>query len=93
MPERDMLSPGVMGMGAGGLRKFFRRRRRCRRRPAAPLDWRRRWIGCAAGLAAPLDWLRRWIGGAAEWVRPNHGHVSSNVAFLWRGMYFMAGIN
>ena len=32
MPERDMLSLGVMGMGAGGLRKFFRRRRR-RRRP------------------------------------------------------------
>ena len=28
MPERDMLSLGVMGMGAGGLRKFFRRRRR-----------------------------------------------------------------
>ena len=38
-----------MGMGAGDLRKFFRRRRR-RRRPAAPLDWRCRWIGCAAGL-------------------------------------------
>ena len=31
VPERDMLSLGVMGMGAGGLRKFFRRRRR--RRP------------------------------------------------------------
>ena len=31
MPERDMLSLGVMGMGAGGLGKFFRRRRR--RRP------------------------------------------------------------
>ena len=33
VPERDMLSLGVMGMGAGGLRKFFRRRRRRRRRP------------------------------------------------------------
>ena len=33
MPERDMLSLGVMGMGAGGLRKFFRRRRRRRRPP------------------------------------------------------------
>ena len=28
-----MLSLGVMGMGAGGLGKFFRRRRRRRRRP------------------------------------------------------------
>ena len=27
-----MLSLGVMGMGAGGLRKLFRRRRRRRRR-------------------------------------------------------------
>ena len=33
MPEWDMLSLGVMGMGAGGLRKFFRRRRRRRRPP------------------------------------------------------------
>ena len=33
MPDRDMLSLGVMGMGAGGLRKFFRRRRRRRRPP------------------------------------------------------------
>ena len=36
MPERDMLSLGVMGMGAGGLRKFFRRRRRRRRRCRRP---------------------------------------------------------
>ena len=36
MPERDMLSLGVMGMGAGGLRKFFRRRRRRRRRRPPP---------------------------------------------------------
>ena len=36
MPERDMLSLGVMGMGAGGLRKFFRRRRRRRRRRRPP---------------------------------------------------------
>ena len=35
-PERDMLSLGVMGMGAGGLRKFFRRRRRRRRRRRPP---------------------------------------------------------
>ena len=33
VPERDMLSLGVMGMGAGDLGKFFRRRRRRRRRP------------------------------------------------------------
>ena len=33
MPERDMLSLGVIGMGAGGLRKFFRRRRRLCRPP------------------------------------------------------------
>ncbi len=36
MPERDMLSLGVMGMGAGGLVKFFRRRRRRRRRRPPP---------------------------------------------------------
>ena len=36
MPERDMLSLGVMGMGAGGLRKFFRRRRRRRHRLRRP---------------------------------------------------------
>ncbi len=33
VPERDMWSLGVMGMGAGGLGKFFRRRRRRRRPP------------------------------------------------------------
>ena len=32
MPERDMLSLGVMGMGAGPGQNFFRRRRRRRRR-------------------------------------------------------------
>ena len=37
MPERDMLSLGVMGMGAGGLRKFFRRRRRRRPPPKVGL--------------------------------------------------------
>ena len=31
-----MLSLGVMGMGAGGLGKFFRRRRRRRRRRRPP---------------------------------------------------------
>ena len=31
-----MLSLGVMGMGAGGLRKLFRRRRRRRRRRPPP---------------------------------------------------------
>ena len=36
MPEWDMLSLGVMGMAAGGLRKFFRRRRRRRRRRPPP---------------------------------------------------------
>ena len=73
VPERDMLSLGVMGMGAGGLRKFFRRRRRRRRRPAAPLDWRRRWIGCAAGLF-PLHWRHtacrqeeQWKGREEQW--------------------------
>ena len=73
MPEWDMLSLGVMGMGAGGLRKFFRRRRRRRRRPAAPLDWLRRWIGCAAGLF-PLHWHHTacrqeepWKGREEQW--------------------------
>ena len=34
-----MLSLGVMGMGAGGLRKLFRRRRRRRRPPPKGRFW------------------------------------------------------
>ena len=92
MPERDMLSLGVMGLGAGPGQKFFRhrRRRRRRRRPAAPLDWLRRWIGCAAGLAAPLDWLRCWIGCAAglaaplDWRRRWIGCAAGLFPLHWR---------
>ena len=44
MPERDMLSLGVMGLGAGPGQKFFRRRRRRRpRRPGGGGGWR--WEG------------------------------------------------
>ena len=60
MPERDMLSLGMMGLGGWTWPK---------KSPAAVAVVvvaavavrRRRWIGCATGLAAPLDWLRRWI--------------------------------
>ena len=72
MPERDMLSLGVMGLGGWTWPKNL---------PppsvpssslpsggaaglAAPQG------GGAAGLAAPLDWLRRWIGGAAGLAAP-----------------------
>ena len=74
-----------MGMGAGGLRKFFRRRRRRRRRPAAPLDWLRRWIGCAAGLAAPLDWRCRWIGCAAGLFPLHWRHTACRQEEQWKG--------
>ena len=45
MPERDMLSLGVMGMGAGGLRKFFHRRHRRRRRRRPGGGGGARWEG------------------------------------------------
>ena len=58
MPERDMLSLGVMGLGGWTWPEILP--------PPSPSP-----SGGAAGLAAPLDWLRRWIGGAAGLAAPH----------------------
>ena len=69
MPERDISSLGVMGLG-GWTWPEIPPPSSPPPSPSSPGDWLRHWIGCAAGLAAPLDWLRRWIGGAAGLAAP-----------------------
>ena len=39
LPERDISSLGVMGWGAGGVRKFFRHRRHRRPPPQKVVIW------------------------------------------------------